>query len=85
MDFAPSHSVGVNYGRTDPGWLLSPQYRPNDELFDILYQWRRTPNLAIDVRVRWREEIDRQIGATRKRDEVDFFVRFTWGFSLSEI
>lgn len=85
MDFAPAHSVGINYARTDPGWLLSPQYRPNDELFEIRYLWRRTPQFAIDARVRWREEIERQIGAVRKQDEVDIFVRFTWGFTLSEI
>ncbi|MGI9342955.1 MAG: hypothetical protein ACR2QV_08890 [Gammaproteobacteria bacterium] len=85
MDFAPSHSVGINYARTDPGWLLSPQYRPNDELFEIRYLWRRTPNLAIDVRARWRDEIDQQIGAVRKRSELDWWVRFTWGFSLLEI
>jgi len=25
MDIWPSHSIGINYAKSDPGWLLSPQ------------------------------------------------------------
>ena len=82
MDFLPRHSIGINYGRTDPGWLLSPQYRNNDELFEIRYLWRRNRNLAIDIRARWRTELDRLTTAERKRDQFDVFVRFTWGFTV---
>jgi len=85
MDFLPSHSVGINYAQTDPGWLLSPQYRPNEELFEIRYQWRRTRNLALDARVRWRRDMEQETGAVRKQEEVDVFVRFTWGFTLDRI
>ena len=84
MDFKTSHSIGLNYGRTDPGWLLSPQYRENEELFEIRYQWRKTQLLAIDVRGRWRKELDPLIGAANRREEFDLFVRFTRGFTVKK-
>jgi len=80
MDVWPSHSFGINYARSDPGWLLSPQYRDNEKLFEIRYLWRKTENLMIDARMRWREELDQKLSESQKRDEVDYFVRFTWGF-----
>ena len=65
--------------------MLSPQYRENEELFEIRYQWRKTRQLAIDVRGRWREELDRLSTAQQKRDEFDIFVRFTWGFTAKRL
>ena len=35
MNLRPDHSLGLNYGRTDAGWLLSPQYRENEELLEV--------------------------------------------------
>ena len=81
MDLWPNHSIGVNYARADAGWLLSPQYRDNEELFELRYLWRRSRNLAVDLRVRYREELDQLLTQPQKRDEVDFFVRFTLGLS----
>jgi hypothetical protein len=80
MDVWPSHSIGINYARSDPGWLLSPQYRDNEELFEIRYLWRKSENLVIDARVRWREELDQKITQSQKLDEFDFFARFTLRF-----
>ena len=80
IDIYPNHSVGINYGRTDPGWLLSPQYENNEQLFEIRYRWLRSRRLAIDVRGRWLEDLDQRVGE-RKRDEFDFYLRFTWGFT----
>jgi len=80
MNFLPTHSIGLNYGRTDAGWLLSPQYGKNEELFEIRYLWRRSRRLAIDIRGRWREDLEQLITADRKRDTFDFYLRFTWGF-----
>ena len=81
MDLWPNHSVGINYARADAGWLLSPQYRNNEELVEIRYLWRKRRNLALDMRVRWRRDLVQQALETQKRDEVDFFARFTVGFS----
>ncbi len=80
MDFRPTHNIGINYGRTGAGWLLSPQFRQNEELFEIRYQWRPRRFPAIDARIRWREDIDRPSGALQKREVLDAFVRVTWQF-----
>ena len=76
----PDHSIGINYGRTDPGWLLSPQYENNEQLFEIRYRWLKSRQLAIDIRGRWREDLE-ELATGRKRDEFDFYLRFTWGFT----
>ena len=81
MDLRPNHNIGLNYGRADAGWLLSPQYRDNEELIEIRYLWRRSRTLALEFRVRWREELEQLESQTQKQDEVDFFARFTMGFS----
>ncbi len=80
VDFRPGHSVGINYGRADAGWLLSPQYRENEEALEIRYVWRRSRDLALDIRGRWRKELEQLEIATRKQEELNFFVRFTLGF-----
>jgi len=80
MDIWPTHSIGLNYANTDPGWLLSPQYRDNEELFEIRYLWRKRDDLVIEARVRWREELEQELNRGQKLDEFDFFARFTYGF-----
>jgi hypothetical protein len=80
VDFRPDHSIGINYGRTDAGWLLSPQYRENEEAIELRYMWRRNRNLAVDIRARWREELEQLQNTARKRQELNVFARFTRGF-----
>lgn len=82
MDIKPNHSVGINYGQVGAGWLLSPQFRQNESLVEIRYQWRKSSQLAVDFRVRHRKELEQQALTDRKREETDYFVRFTWGTSI---
>jgi hypothetical protein len=82
MEFVPRHSIGFNYGRTQAGWLLSPQFRPNDQLAELRYQWRPRRLPLIEARVRWREELETQSEAIQRRDDFDYFVRLTWQFTL---
>ena len=82
MEYAPGHSIGLLYGRTGDGWLLSPQYRPNEEQIELRWSWRPTPDLVIDARVRRRDELDRLTTASHRIDELDVFVRATWRYNL---
>jgi len=82
MDFKPDHSIGINYGRVGAGWLISPQFRSNETLAEIRYQWRRSNGLALDFRVRWRQEIEELVLSDGRREEVDFFLRFTRAWTL---
>jgi hypothetical protein len=82
MDFKPNHSIGVNYGQVEAGWLLSPQFRQNESLAEIRYQWRKSRRLAFDVRIRQRRELEQRALSDRKQDELDIFLRFTWGGTI---
>ena len=83
MEFKPNHSIGVNYGRVGAGWLLSPQFRQNESLMEIRYQWRKSKRLALDFRIRKRKELEQLSLSDRKREELDFFLRFTWGRTIN--
>lgn len=81
VDFAPGHSIGVNYGHTGAGWLLSSQYRNNETLAEVRYIWQTSKTLRTEIRARRRKEIERLTDADQRRDEFDVFVRFTWSFN----
>ena len=81
MDFQPGHSIGVKYARAGAGWLLSPQFRPNEELFEIRYMWRPAGLPFVEIRVRWREDLE-PIGTLQKREEFDMYIRLTWAFTI---
>jgi len=78
MNFRPGHSIGINYGYTDPGWLLSPSYRPNEETFTLRYHWRPQPRLQLELQARRRDELEQLTGAARKRETYDYRIRLTW-------
>jgi hypothetical protein len=84
MDFMPNHSIGINYAETEAGWLVSPQYRNNERLFEIRYVWRPTGRLTLDVRGRWRDDLRERIIEDPDRNRFDFYVRFTWSFKIKE-
>lgn len=74
-DFIPRHDVSVVYGRTDAGWLISPNFRENDELLELRYRWRVAPRMSLEARVRRREEREIPAAALRGRVDEDMFVR----------
>lgn len=84
MDFVPKHSIGVNYARTEAGWLLSPQYSSNEELVELRYVWRPAPRLTVDVRGRWRDPLREVELAGANGDRYDFYARATWSFDVLE-
>ena len=84
MDIAPGHSIGLNYGRVDAGWFLSPQFRPNEDLIEIRYQWRPKHLPLLEARVRKREDIEQLVGTARRRSVLDMYVRLTWQFTVKK-
>lgn len=80
MDIRPGHSVGAVYGRLQGGWLISNDYRNNDELAEVRYQWRYSPDLSIEIRYRWRRELELPDGADRPRRDRDVYARATLRF-----
>lgn len=80
LDVRPGHDFGIVYGRVADGWLLSGDFRPNDELLEARWVWKPGPAWQLDARVRRREEIDLPAGAAGPRRDDDLYLRATWRF-----
>ncbi|MEN1928749.1 porin [Luteimonas sp. MJ250] len=80
MDVLPDHDVGIVYGRVADGWLLSSDFRPNDELLEARWVWQASKAWQLDARLRRREELDLPASAVRPRRDDDLYVRATWKF-----
>lgn len=80
MDLSPDHSIGINYGQTEAGWLISPQFKPNTEVIEVRYLWRKSHNLALDIRVRQESDLEIPVAAVQRASDINVFARFTRGF-----
>ncbi len=80
LDFAPGHNIGFVAGHVGAGWLLSPDFRNNDTLLEIRYQWRISKTWSMETRIRRREEIDIPASAPQERIDDDFYLRFSGRF-----
>ena len=80
MDVFPSHSFALQYGRAQGGWLISPDFRNNEILYELRYEWKILENHALTTRYRRRDEMDMLVGAARARRDEDIFVRYTLSF-----
>ena len=38
----------------------------------------------LEIRVRWREELEQLIGSVKKGSEFDFYARLTWDFTIKD-
>lgn len=79
-DIMPGHSLGMVYGRVGGGWLLSPNFRPNDEFSEVRYRLDLHPRWFMEARYRLREELKTPVSAMQARRSTDFYVRFTGRF-----
>jgi hypothetical protein len=80
FDFAPGHNIAFVYGRAGAGWLISPDFRNNDRLQEIRYQWKFSKHWSMESRLRRRDEIDVPAGTPQIRVDDDFYIRLTGRF-----
>lgn len=74
------HTVGLNYGQADAGWLISNDFRQNNELAEFRWQFKYSSTLRFEFRARWRRELDRLAGAEFLQRDRDVRLRTTWKF-----
>jgi hypothetical protein len=79
-DVFPKHTMGINYGQSDGGMLLSNDFRQNNELFEYRWQYQATSALRFEFRARWRRELDRLAGAPDLQRDRDIRFRTTYKF-----
>ena len=72
LDIFPGHSFALQHGRADAGWLISPDFRNNEVLSELRYEWQIDECQAFTVRFRHRDEKDTLAGAARKQRDDDF-------------
>ena len=77
IDIVPRHSAGLVFGRAGDGWLLSPDFGPNANLVELRYKWAIDKKQTLEARARNREDIHQRVGSPYKREDVDFYVRYT--------
>lgn len=80
VDVIPGHSLALQHGQADDGWLLSPDFRSNEILSEARYEWKISNRHVLTTRYRLRDEKDKLTGASEKRRDQDVFVRFTLKF-----
>jgi len=78
IDIVPKHSAGLVFGRAGDGWLLSPDFGPNANLVELRYKWAIDKKQTLEARARNREDIHQRVGSLYKREDVDFYVRYTF-------
>ncbi len=78
FDIRPGHNLGVVYGHVESGWLISNDFRNNNDLYEIRYQHHFNQQLRVDIRFRIREEIEQRIAASQLQEDRDLYVRFTY-------
>lgn len=78
-DIRPGHHLGLVYGRAGAGWLLSTDYRSDDELLELRYQRRFSRELSMEARLRARRELSAPPGV-RSRLDRDVYVRLSARF-----
>ncbi len=77
FDLMPDHNLGIIYGQTEAGWLLSPDFRPNDNTAEIRYQRRFPGAWSFEARYRFREERRIPWDVEQGRRDADVYVRLT--------
>ncbi|NBB92610.1 MAG: hypothetical protein GVY32_05510 [Gammaproteobacteria bacterium] len=76
----PKHTMGINYGQSDGGMLLSNDFRQNNELFEYRWQFQATSALRFEFRARWRRELEQRSDAVQLQRDRDIRLRATYRF-----
>jgi len=80
FDLQPGHHLGVVYGQAGGGWLISNDYRHNDNLFEIRYQYRVSARLSMELRFRDRHERKMRVNRQRRQRDQDVYLRLSWRY-----
>ena len=80
IDIVPQHSVGFALGHVSDGWLLSPAFNNNVNQAEIRYKWIIDKKQTIEARLRHNKDIRQHINTLKKREDIDYFLRYTYRF-----
>ncbi|KPP98357.1 MAG: oligogalacturonate-specific porin KdgM [Bacteroidetes bacterium HLUCCA01] len=74
------HTLGILYGQTEPNWVISSSYRPNNTMSEIRYRYTFTSWLNFEIRYRLRTDLYRRTGSAFTQRDSDYYMRFNFRF-----
>ena len=74
------HTIGILYGQTEPNWVISSSFRPNNTMSEVRYRFTFSSNLNFEMRYRLRTDLYRRSNAPLTQRDTDFYARFTYRF-----
>ena len=80
IDIVPRHSLGFVLARIGDGWLLAPTFNDNVYQAEVRYKWDIYKNQTLEARMRYNEDIRQRTNAIQKREDLDYFLRYTFTF-----
>ncbi|MCB1614900.1 MAG: hypothetical protein KDI30_02695 [Pseudomonadales bacterium] len=80
MSFVPNHNIGFVVAHADAGWLLSPDFSPNQNAYEIRHQWKINKQSKLESRLRYREDDKDVTGSIQDREDFGGYVRYTYKF-----
>ncbi len=80
IDIVPNHSLGIVLAKAEGGWLLSPDFKSNQNLIETRYRWNLDKRQRIEVRLRYRTDIKQRTDKSEKRIDRDLYARYTLKF-----
>lgn len=80
IDIIPRHSAGLVLGRVGDGWLLSPDFDSNANTVEMRYKCALDKKQTLEARARKHEDIKQRVGSAFKREDVDYYLRYTYKF-----
>jgi hypothetical protein len=79
-DLIKNHRLGILYGQTEPGWVISSSFRPNNTMAEIRYRYTFSRALNFEMRYRIRTDLFKPESTGYTQRDRDFYARFTYRF-----
>lgn len=79
-DLFDRHTIGILYGQTEPNWVISSSFRPNNTMSEIRYRFTFSSRFNFEMRYRLRTDLYRRSNAALTQRDTDFYARVTYRF-----
>jgi hypothetical protein len=80
IDIVPRQSIGLAFGRVGDGWLLAPTFNDNVYQAEVRYKWDINKDHTLEARLRYNQDIKQRTNAAQRREDIDYFLRYTFRF-----
>ncbi len=79
-DVFERHKFGFLYGQTEPEWVVSSSFRPNNTMAEFRYRFTFSSELNFEFRYRLRTDLYKRDSSAFTQRDNDVYARITWRF-----